>query len=220
MKLLERRKARILRSKGFSLKQITRELRIAKSSASIWVRDVKLSNAQIKRLKARHTALDVIERRRKTRLTHEDARREKIIEQAAKRVPDLVKNNLWLLGVALYWGEGRKTQYVGFTNSDPKMIRIIMRFFREACRVPEQKFRGHIHIHPHLDHYAAEKYWSRVSGISLHKFYKTYRIPNKSSKNKRDTLPFGTFDIVICDTFLFLNIRGWIRGIVQQNLGV
>ncbi|NCO15578.1 hypothetical protein GW816_01870 [Candidatus Wolfebacteria bacterium] len=115
----------------------------------------------------------------------------------------------------LYWAEGGKSirGIVRFSNSDPEMIKIIMAFFRKICRVPEEKFRGYIHIHPHLDYKKAEKYRSSIANIPLSKFYKTYRKMNRFSKNKKDNLPFGTFDVYILSTELFLKISGWARGI-------
>jgi hypothetical protein len=92
----------------------------------------------------------------------------------------------------------------------------MMAFFRRVCNVPESKFRGYIHIHPHLDHIKAEEYWSSVSRIPITQFYKTYRKPNKSSQGKRNSLPFGVFDIYIMDINLFLNITGWARGIFSS----
>ena len=54
----------------------------------------------------------------------------------------------------LYWAEGGKTRkgMVRFSNSDPEMIKIMMAFFRKVCNAPKEKFRGYIHIHPHLNH--------------------------------------------------------------------
>jgi len=46
MKHIEQQKARELRSQGYSIKEISRILNVAKSSASIWVRDVELSEQQ------------------------------------------------------------------------------------------------------------------------------------------------------------------------------
>ncbi len=117
----------------------------------------------------------------------------------------------------LYWAEGGKTQrLVRFSNADPEMIKIMMTFFRKICLVPEVKFRGYIHIHPHLKHEEAEKYWSAVSKIPLEQFFKTYRKPNKSSQNKKDSLIYGTFDIYVLDTELFLKITGWAKGIFSS----
>lgn len=106
---------------------------------------------------------------------------------------------------------------VRFSNGDPRMIQLMMKYFREACQVPEDKFRGYIHIHESLDHVVAEKYWSSVSDIPLINFYKTYRKPNPSSKGLRITLPYGVFDIYVADSKLFLKIEGWTKGIYSQK---
>lgn len=46
-------KARQLRSQGLSVKQITNELGIAKSTCSLWVRDIILSVDQLEKLRQR-----------------------------------------------------------------------------------------------------------------------------------------------------------------------
>jgi len=52
MKTQERRKARALRRKGWSIREITKEIRCAKSSVSLLVRDIEITPAQAARLKA------------------------------------------------------------------------------------------------------------------------------------------------------------------------
>lgn len=211
----EKEEAIKLRNKGLSIKEIAQRIGVAKSSVSLWVRNVELNLEQIERLSKRVSGIRVIEKRRKTRLENEKAKRQIILDKAEKQIKKISQKELWLMGVMLYWAEGGKTQrgLVRFSNGDPEMIKIIMAFFREVCRVPEEKFRGYIHIHPHLDHKKAEKYWATVTGIAQSKFFKTYRKINISSKNKRDSLPLGVFDIYICDTELFLKISGWAKGI-------
>lgn len=214
MKKEKQEEARLLRSQGLSIKEIAQQLRVTKSSVSVWVRDVLLTIEQKKRLAKNGVSYAVVEQRRRTRLENEKARKELIMEDAAKEVGSAVADDLKYLGAMLYWAEGGKTQsMVRFTNSDPEMIKLMMRFFREICEVSEEKFKGYIHIHPHLDYKKAEQYWSLLTSIPLTQFFKTYRIPNKSSQNKRQTLPYGTLDIYVCDVKLFLRILGWIRGI-------
>ena len=106
---------------------------------------------------------------------------------------------------------------VNFSNSDPNMIALMMHFFRKACKVPEKKFRGIVHIHPHLNKERAKKFWSEISGIPIRQFHKTQFGISKASKHKRDTLPLGTFRIVVCDTRLLSKIKGWIKGIESWN---
>ncbi len=206
-----------MRNNGFSMNEIAKRLNVAKSSVSLWVRYIKLQPKQIENLSKKGFQIKVIEKRRKTRLKNEEAKRQVVIDKAQKQVTKLSEKELWLIGVMLYWAEGGKTQrgLVRFSNGDPEMIKIMMAFFRKVCQVPEEKFRGYIHIHPHLDHKKAEKYWASITGVSLNQFFKTYRKINISSKNKKDSLPFGVFDIYICDTELFLKISGWAKGIFK-----
>ncbi len=119
----------------------------------------------------------------------------------------------------LYLAEGGKTKRITrIANSDPAVIQIMMRFFREICGVAESKFQGHIHTFTHADIKKTEKYWSEITGISRKQFYKTYTKPSVASLQKRQTLPYGTFDIYVCDTKLFLTIMGWIEKIKELTL--
>lgn len=213
------KKARQLRRQGWSIKAIARTIGAAQSSVSLWTRDIKLSPSQQQLLKNRSHSRQAIEKRRCSRLSNELSKRNKVIATAMTQVGGLTKRELWLIGTSLYWAEGGKTQrLVRFSNGDPQMILLMMRYFRESCGVPEAKFRGYIHIHESLDAKAAEEYWSQVAQIPLQRFYKTYNKPNSSSKGLRRTLPYGVLDIYVADVILFLKIEGWIQGIHGQEL--
>ncbi|MDP3995833.1 MAG: hypothetical protein Q8P74_01130 [bacterium] len=218
MKLESQKLAVKLRKRGWSLSEICKKQNLAKGSVSKWVRNVELSPLQIEIINKKGGNKKTIEKRRLTRIRNTEQKREKIISSADKEIKKLSNRDLFLIGIVLYWAEGRKANggVVQFSNSDPRTIRIMIKFFTKICGVPPAKLRGYIHIHPHLDAKKAEKYWSLVSEIPLNQFYKTYRKQNKSSKNKKNSLPFGTFDINICDTNLFLKIRGWINGISRS----
>lgn len=218
MKDVEKNKALELRHQGHSIRNISIVLGVAKSSVSIWVRDIQLTSAQVRSLSGNGYTTAAIEKRRINRLASEERKRRIIIEAAKKDIAVASLYELKLMGTMLYWAEGGKTQRtVRFSNGDPKMIQIMMKFFRLVCKVPEHKLRGYIHIHPHLDHVQAEKYWSDVAGIPVGQFFKTYRKINISSKNKRKTLPYGVLDIYILDTKLFLTITGWAEEIFNKN---
>jgi len=201
------------------MNEISERIKVSKASVSLWVRDIELTPLQKKELSEKGLKKENIERRRTTRLANENARRQIIIDGAKLDiVNEFSQRELLMLGAALYWAEGGKTKMLTrFSNGDPRIIRFMMKFFRKICNVPEGKFRGYIHIHQHLNVSVAERYWSDVSGIPLSQFYKTYNIPNKASKNKKDSLPYGTFEIYVCNTELFLKIKGWIEQLYILN---
>jgi len=219
MKAIEKKKALIMRSQGKSLKEISNELGVAKSSVSLWVRNISLTETQKHYLKEKGLYKEVRERQRQTRLANEKYKRDIIINKALREVPKISDRQLWLIGMMLYWGEGGKTQRtVRFSNSDPDLIKIMMLFFRDICKVPEAKFRAHLHIHKHLDYKEAERYWSKITGIEFPQFYLTYRKQSKASLGKKDSLPNGTLQIYVLDTNLFYKIVGWTRGISDKLL--
>ena len=207
-------KARILRKQGYSVKEITRVLSVAKSSVSLWVRSIKLTAKQKKRLSEKGHSLDVIEKRRSTRLSNEYARRQIVFQNGVREIDTISRRDIFFIGQGLYLGEGAKYSRgnASFYNSDPRIIQIMMRFYREICCVPDAKFKAQVLLHPHLDAQRAEKYWSKVSGIPRTHFQKTSQQHNKASKGKKDSLPMGTFTIGVYDTKLFLKMMGWMEG--------
>ena len=215
MKIVEKERARILRNEGRSINQIIKETGFSKASVSIWVRDIVLTDEQKKQISERGRSVESVERRRVSRLANEQKKRQVIIDKAKKDFTKISFDQLKLIGIILYLGEGGKT-YNGMArlaNSDPSVIKIMMRFFREVCNVPESKLRAGIHTFAHADIDKTEEYWSEVTGIPRHQFYKTYIKPSAASLQKRYTLPFGTVDVYVCDTKLFLTIMGWIEKI-------
>ncbi|MEI7689404.1 MAG: helix-turn-helix domain-containing protein [Candidatus Saccharibacteria bacterium] len=218
MKLDERNKAIELRQRGHSINKIAQEIGVAKSSVSIWVRDVHLTDSQIKNLNSLPFTNTAIENRRKSRIKNELSKRLDVISKAKLEIPKINLENLWLIGIMLYWAEGGKTQrMVRFSNGDPEMIKIMIKFFKIICKVPNKKLRGHIHIHEGLDSKAAEKYWSKISGIPIAQFFKTYQKPNKGSLNKKHSLPYGVMDIYVLNAELFNKISGWAAGIFDKS---
>ena len=218
MKKEKRRQALELRKLGHSINEIKDLLGVSKASVSVWVRKIELTAKQKNELSKNGIKKSVIENRRQTRIDNEHAKRQVTVSAAQKQVKNISKHELWLIGTMLYWAEGGKTQrsIVRFSNGDPEMIKLMMAYFRQICSVPEEKIKGYIHIHEHLNHTQAEKYWSEISNIPLKNFYKTYKKTNPSSKNTRNTLPYGVMDIYICDTELFLKIQGWVQGIFSS----
>ncbi len=217
MKTNFKQKSIKLRQKGYSIKEIAAILSVSKGSVSTWVRDVILTKDQKLNLKYKTHSPEVINKRRNSRLRNELFKRQFIINKASEDIGKIDKDMLKMIGISLYWGEGGKTNGIArISNSDPSVIKVAMRFFREICKVDENRFRAHIHIHSKEVIKEAEKYWSNIIGIPITQFYKTYSIKSKSSKNIHNKLQYGTVDVGVCDTKLLLTILGWIEGVKKQ----
>ncbi len=217
MKANERKKARDLRTKGWSLRAISSKINCSKSTVSKWIRDIPLTEKQIQQLKSNQ------DRARIKAANHPNSPKKKwenirlkITTASAREISKRYSlEDLRNIGAALYWAEGytASRNSIIFANTDPRMIQLMMLFFRRVCNVPESKFRGKVAIHPHLNTKKAEKFWSKVSKIPVRQFNKPLLAVSRASKGKRDTLPMGTFSILIGDVYTCSKIKGWIDGL-------
>jgi len=220
MKTREKETARTLRRQGLSMNQIVQKTGFSKTSVSSWTRNIVLTDSQRKGISQRGRSRESIERRRLNRLSNAEKKRRSVIELAKRDFSKISQHELKLIGAMLYWGEGRKAGNwtASIANSDPKIIKIMMRFFREICLVPEDKFRAHIHTFEGAEIKKSIEYWSQVASIPKEQFYKTYIKPSKAGQQKRKTLPYGTLDVYVNDTKIFLTIKGWIEGVAETLL--
>ena len=211
-----------LRKQGKSYNEISRTLKIAKSTLSYWLRDLKLSENAESRIKGRYGigTAKLIERNKKQTIIARE-RADIIIENARKEVAELKGDPLFLIGTSLYWAEGYKKglhgskwKCVNFTNSDPEMVQLMMKYFRTICEASDDKIRIQLIAHPNIDINKAVSFWSKLTGIPKKQFIKTSLKISTASKGKRNinTLRFGTIHIRIYSVKLFFRIMGWIEG--------
>lgn len=214
MKFNDKLTAIKLRRKGLSYTEILKVVPVSKSTISLWLRDIYLNAGQQKRLAkiGELTRYRIAKKKRQKRIVDT----QKIIEAARKEVEILAKNPIFFPGLALYWAEGDKHggEKVKFTNSDPKMVDFMMRWFREICEVPEEKFRIALHIHELHSPPGIKQYWSRITKISSRQFQKLY-IKKTSLRQRRNILYNGTCAVVVNNKQLFRRIAGWKSGFLD-----
>jgi len=219
MKYSECLLAQKLRRQGKSYSEILRQISVSKGTLSLWLRDVELTETQKKRLFVTLRQQNV-QRLAKRKREEKKRRIATILQGAKKEIDTLLCNPLFLSGAMLYWAEGDKSEQVEavkFSNSDPQMIALMMRWFRKICRVQEQKFRIALHIHELHNENSIKNYWSRITNIPLNQFHKT-QIKQSTIGHRKNYLYNGTCSIRISDKDLFRRIHGWKTGIVEYLL--
>jgi len=123
-------------------------------------------------------------------------------------------------GIMLYWAEGNRGNSgeftVDFSNSDPQMIQLFLKFLREICGVDENRLRVLLYCYTDQDIKTITRYWQRITKISLKQFTKPYLrkdfLPEKSGKMK-----YGLAHIRYSDKKLFLEIQEWIEKYLKKN---
>lgn len=222
MKTIEKEKAIELRRQGKTLSEIMEIVPVSKGSLSYWLHDIKLTNRQIGRIKYKNDKIkckfieyNLMKKEKALKA------KEAIFNSAAREIGKLSREQLRLVGIALYWAEGYRAHAcssVDFTNSDPEMIKLIMRWFRDVCGVPEERFRVRLQLHGVPEEDKAKVYWSKITGVPNKQFTKAYIKTSPSSKNKTGrVLPYGICSVRVFDTALFNKIQGWIKGLMALS---
>ncbi|GIK83431.1 MAG: hypothetical protein BroJett025_00530 [Patescibacteria group bacterium] len=175
----------VLRKAGRSLRQISEELCISKSTASLWVRNIELDEKALAKIK--NSTLAGQQRAIQTRKLKKKMAQEEIKKAAGRVFTEMnpSKEFLKLVGAVLFWTEGSKSgSFVSFINSDSKMIELFLFTLRTAFKIDESKLRALVHFHEYHEESELKKYWSLVTGIPVNQFSKSYKKPNTGIRKK------------------------------------
>jgi len=215
MKFSDKFKAIKLREKGLSYAEIRKVIPVSKSTLSIWLKNIKLSKQQKLRLsKLQATGYLGAKKNQIMALSrHKEIRR-----IAVKEATNLIKNPVFAAGLMLYWAEGdKRSGGVEFSNSDPDMIKLMMKWFREFCSVPEEKFRIGLFIHTLHNKEGCLNFWSNITRLPISQFNKPYIKPAIFS-NRKNELYEGTCAIKIHSRDLMTRILGWLDQYKKEHV--
>jgi len=177
-----------LRRQGVGINEIAMRLNVSKSTVSYWCKNISLTKSQISRLKEKQKTSGVrgllifFEKKRKQRLMNV----RQLMSQGASDVGQIAKRELLLIGLALYWGEGYKrgNDEVGFTNSDSRIIKLIIRWFKVCYGINSKDFILRVSINELHKNRGKEvlEYWSKETDLPMSQFTKISFIKTKSKK--------------------------------------
>ncbi len=228
VKLKEKQKAIRLRKRGYSYSEILKQVPVAKSTLSLWLRSVGLSKRQKQRLTEKKLAAAY--RGAADRRSHREYITKEIKEKAKREIGKIDKRELWMIGIALYWAEGAKEKEyrpgarVSFSNSDPKMVKIFLKWLGKCCKISRKEIIFRIYLHETAEKRKTkiQKYWSKVTDLPLKCFQKiSWKRSKISTKRKNIGKDYhGLLQIKIKKSVnLNRKIAGWIEGICG-NCGV
>ncbi len=120
------------------------------------------------------------------------------------------EDKLRLAGIMLYWAEGsRGNRTIDFTNSDPKMVQIFLKFLREICGVSNKRIRIYLYAYDNQNLEELIKYWRNVTGVPKSQFTKPYvRQGNPNLSNRK--MLHGVVHVRYSDKELLQELHGWI----------
>ncbi len=225
-KLAQKENAVKMRKQGKTYNEILNEVPVAKSTLSLWLREVGLSKGQKQTLTDKRVAAQKrgAARRHEMRLV----KTAEIHRLCKKDIKSISKRELFLVGIALYWAEGSKSTgnktgvMVDFGNSDPQMLKLFIKWLRTFANVTSDDFTLRLHLHENHKSRESEiiKTWSEELGESKNLFTKTlYKKHNpKTNRTKVDNSYIGLVSVrVKKSTDLNLRILGWIYAIIATQ---
>jgi len=175
-KVAERERARELRAQAWTYAEIVAELGVARSSVSLWVRDVPFDESA-RAARAGKNRNKGAQNRGPNKLARaKQAEIARLLAEGRERVGELSERDLLVAGAALYAGEGDKADgEVRLANCDPRMIQFFCTWLRRFFDVDEGRLRVRLYLHEGLDLEAAQHFWVGVTGVPLEQFLKPYR---------------------------------------------
>jgi len=211
-KMIEARRLR--QEDGLPINEIATRLEVSKSSVSNWVRSIELSEDQKQSLLEKNPVYNrQIEGSQKAKTISLDRRKEfqdKGVQKA--------KEKAWLhtVGCMLYWAEGsKKRNCLVFSNSDPDMMRLFLRFLIEEMKVDKEEIALSINVHlgNNLNLAEIEKKWIETLDLPVECLRKSTisQLPRMSSGKKKNKLPLGVARLTVCKTELVQHIYGAIQ---------
>lgn len=210
-----------MRKKGCTYNEILVVVPVAKSTLSLWLREVGLSTEQ----KQVITEKRINAQKKGARIRHEMAvdKRNEIYDMSREQIGDLTDREIWLLATMAYWAEGAKEKtYSGsqlrFGNTDPRMIRLFIYWLTQIHKIKISDLKFEIYIHENnknrLD--IVKEFWSKelfipITSLNIFRF-KTHKV--KTNRKNIGNLYYGLFHVTVVASSTFVRqLEGWTQGI-------
>jgi hypothetical protein len=213
--------ARKLRSQGHSLNQIASVLNLPKSTLSLWIRDVPLTDEQKQFLRNKNPIFNPELRgpgggkslksyygeiRKKNRKKGQELVKEKIANQDID----------FIAGIMLYWAEGYRSNnknVVKFTNTQAEMVRFFLNFLRKYFNVKNPDIKVSIYYHEGEKTITEiQDYWLNYLSLTHENLNRPY-LENKREVSgiRKNRYPYGICNLLVYSTEILQQIYGAIQ---------
>ena len=217
----EKERAIQLRRKGYSYNEILAEVKVAKSSLSLWLKDTPLTRDEKSFLKNRLDANISRGRIKASAANHTNrlAKKREMIPLIRNEFINFIDEPLFQLGLGLYWAEGAKSSgSVMFVNSDVEMVKIFLSWIEKYTNYDRSMLRYRLYIHKPYAHENCEIKWSESLCVSLNNFTKTsFKPTNKGVKIRKNYI--GCLRVEVPkSSYLLFKMKIWTDLMVEYHI--
>lgn len=169
-------KIKFLRSHGYSVPEISREVSVSKTSVLRYIKGIEILPEYLSEWTGKRGGS------RKIKLL----KLEQALNKAEAIVGGLTSKEELLILSALYWAEGNKKDFI-LTNTDPDLIRVFVSCLRNVLKLSDERIRISLRLYEDLNKEKSLNFWSKVVGIPKEKFLSVNILPGK----KKGKLEYG-----------------------------
>ncbi len=162
-----------LRKKGMSYSQIREQVKVSKSTLSLWLEKYPLTPLRLQELRGsgnrnREAFSETMRKKRDARILLQ-------YEKVAHDLKYLTDRELYVAGFFLYWGEGAKGRRgeVSVANTDPAVIRSFLKWLG-LIGADVERCHFTLHLYVDMDQKKELTYWAKILGVKECSFYKSY----------------------------------------------
>lgn len=205
---LKEKAIRLRLEKQLGYGAIGKQIRVAKSTLSAWLRNFPLSEERINELKKLGWSKSEvkIEKYRATMREKRDKKDrreyEKYLIYFKKRMQRKV---FFTSGLMLYLAEGAKTNNytISIANTDPRIIKFFIKWLNKFFRISKDKLKAFLHLYESMDIEKEKDFWKNELGFDSRQFYKPYITKNKkASFLYKESFRHGTCSVLFNNTII------------------
>src|SRR3989344_7901362 len=170
-----------MRKRGLSYSEIGNRIHVPKSTLSFWLRKIKLTKDQLKKLN--NKKIESLKKGSEKKIARTRQTIEEIKKASAKDIKEITKKELWLIGAVLYWRErflsGNESDLrkgVRFTSSEPYLIKLFLKWLQDIGQIKNEEIEFDIFMAGDQRNLRKEAiaYWSDVTGSPEDNFIHLY----------------------------------------------
>ena len=115
------------------------------------------------------------------------------------------------LGLYASHGNLKNNHSVKFTNSNPAIVKIFMKFLRVICGVPQLKIKASLIIYPDVSARMAKDFWSRFLDLPKKQFSKTTVLKSRNGSSTKRHSTYGMLSLYVHNSKLLKIINEWVK---------
>lgn len=202
-----------LRKQGKSYSEIRKLIKVSKSSLSLWLKNISLTDRQKSELLNKKYL--AIERYRESMQLKREKRLNEYYEAQLYRWIPLTNREKLIAGLFLYWGEGNKasSNRLDISNSDPSVIKFATYWMNKCLLISLNDLHFRLHLYSDMDINQEIHYWSKILGVGVDRFAKPYIKSSLRKDIDQKGFGHGTCNVSAYKTVLKENVMMAIRAI-------